>query len=425
MDKAITSVQMGFVLAPRINAAGRMGAADWPPTSCYRDRTRRRPPWPASCATSTGSARRWSRTIYAQAVDRSTTCRRRSAALWCWPPSDVAPGGGGHRGLPPVGKIRLSQLYDPPARRQWARAPAAAGAASTFSPLWSAAPTCWWISAATSWRRASPSGRSNIPAFRQRMNRCVREYGGGAPVVLPGDGCRPHLPRGGHPGRRWRRWGCWSPTAPATTARCSALMGATVERLQSVGQNRHLKLRLSKGSSQFDAIFFSVTAEQCGVAPGSRVDAAFYLQINEFRGNRTRTAADDGHPPLPQPQPRRRSAWTCWSAVAGRPAPAQEAVRLLPSREQFVRLWRCAGAHRPPAGTRPPATCRCCGSWPRGWRRATPSCARLLSGGLRGAGAADPPAEDDTCPALTGREHVAGGSGKGLHEVCSPRSDPC
>ena len=65
------------------------------------------------------------------------------------------------------------------------------------------------------------------------------------------------------------------------------LMGATLERLQSVGQNRHLKLRLSKGSSQFDGIFFSVSPDTCPVAAGSRVDAAFYLQINEFRGNRT------------------------------------------------------------------------------------------------------------------------------------------
>ena len=63
-----------------------------------------------------------------------------------------------------------------------------------------------------------------------------------------------------------------------------ALLGATAEAVQPVGQGKHLKLRLSKGVSRFDAIFFSVTAEECGVALGARVDAAFYLQVNTFRG---------------------------------------------------------------------------------------------------------------------------------------------
>ena len=66
-----------------------------------------------------------------------------------------------------------------------------------------------------------------------------------------------------------------------------ALLGATVDSVQPVGQGKHLKLRLSKGTCRFDAIFFSATAEECGVAPGSRVDAAFYLQANTFRGSTT------------------------------------------------------------------------------------------------------------------------------------------
>ena len=38
-----------------------------------------------------------------------------------------------------------------------------------------------------------------------------------------------------------------------------ALLGATVDSVQAVGQGKHLKLRLSKGPSRFDAIFFSMT----------------------------------------------------------------------------------------------------------------------------------------------------------------------
>ena len=66
-----------------------------------------------------------------------------------------------------------------------------------------------------------------------------------------------------------------------------ALLGATVDSVQAVGQGKHLKLRLSKGPSRFDAIFFSMPEAAAQLEPGCRVDAAFYLQANTFRGTTT------------------------------------------------------------------------------------------------------------------------------------------
>ena len=66
-----------------------------------------------------------------------------------------------------------------------------------------------------------------------------------------------------------------------------ALLGAVVDAVQPVGQGKHLKLRLSKGMYRFDAIFFSVSEEACGITAGNRVDVAFYLQANSFRGSTT------------------------------------------------------------------------------------------------------------------------------------------
>ena len=111
--------------------------------------------------------------------------------------------------------------------------------------------------------------------------------------------------------------------------------------MQSVGQNRHLKLRLQKGHASFDGIFFSVTPVECGLAVGDRVDATFYLQINEFRGSRSlqlqlvdlRGAHDPGAREAEQLE-------LCRTLIRGGGVNARDAARLLPSREQFVRVWR-------------------------------------------------------------------------------------
>ena len=74
---------------------------------------------------------------------------------------------------------------------------------------------------------------------------------------------------------------------------------------------------------------------------GERVDAAFYLQVNEFRGSRSlqlqlvdlRSAHDPGAREAEQLE-------LCRTLIRGGGVSAKDAAKLLPSREQFVRVWR-------------------------------------------------------------------------------------
>ena len=60
-----------------------------------------------------------------------------------------------------------------------------------------------------------------------------------------------------------------------------------IERSSQVGGGRHMRLRLRSGRFSFNAIYFSATPESASVALGDMVDVAFTPQINEFRGERS------------------------------------------------------------------------------------------------------------------------------------------
>ena len=61
----------------------------------------------------------------------------------------------------------------------------------------------------------------------------------------------------------------------------------TIERISIVGSGRHMRLRLRRGRYAFNAIYFSASPESASIATGDLVDIAFVPQINEFRGERS------------------------------------------------------------------------------------------------------------------------------------------
>jgi len=61
----------------------------------------------------------------------------------------------------------------------------------------------------------------------------------------------------------------------------------TIDRITQVGGGRHMRLRLRTGRYFFNAIYFSATPESASIREGDLVDVAFVPQVNEFRGERT------------------------------------------------------------------------------------------------------------------------------------------
>ena len=65
------------------------------------------------------------------------------------------------------------------------------------------------------------------------------------------------------------------------------MQNMVIERISLVGNGRHMRLRLRAGNHSINAIYFSATPETASIEPGDVVDVAFTPQINEFRGERT------------------------------------------------------------------------------------------------------------------------------------------
>ena len=65
------------------------------------------------------------------------------------------------------------------------------------------------------------------------------------------------------------------------------LEGAWLEAVTPIGGGKHLRLRVNAMGESFDCVFFSQTAEALGARPGQTVDLIFVPQINEFRARRS------------------------------------------------------------------------------------------------------------------------------------------
>ncbi len=128
--------------------------------------------------------------------------------------------------------------------------------------------------------------RDQIPAFRREVCRLAKEYdcGGIAKTVLETD-CAVPSELLTLPGVTSLQ--ALEPCGNGCPKPVLVMEDLTVEKLSQVGGGRHLRLQLQKGHHSFQGIFFGATAESASLVQGDLVDVAFVPQINEFRGEKT------------------------------------------------------------------------------------------------------------------------------------------
>lgn len=339
-DREISSVQIGFVLAPRINAAGRMGEAELAADLLLTDDPVLAERMARELCGLNRERQAVEQEIFAQAVEQIEFLpeRERSALVLS---SEVW-----HQGVVGIVASRLSEKYSCPSFMIHLQNGMGKGSCRSYGGfnLFAALESCADLLVDFGGHELAAGfniREEDIPAFRQRMNRCVRDYcNGESPVSSLAVDVVIHSPEE-ITLEEMEQLSRLEPYGAGNDRPVFALLGARVESLQNVGQNRHLKLRLSKGSCHFDAIFFSATAGECGVTAGMRVDAAFHLQINEFRGvSSVQLQLVDLRPAARPSQRERECLELVERLVSGGCVTEREALRLLPDREQFAALWR-------------------------------------------------------------------------------------
>ena len=341
-DKPVTSVSIGYTLAPRINAAGRMGQADLAAELLLT----RDPGRAAALAQELCALNRERQTIeceiFQECVQRLERRPQSGVILLAdehW-----------HQGVVGIVASRLTEKYSCPAFmvcldqgmgkgscRSW-------GGVNLFHLLTQCQDLLEGFGG-----HAMAAGftvrEENIPALERRLRQLVLEEQAGEelPSLLEIDAAV--LPQE-LTVEAVEALDALEPCGAGNPRPVLVLTGAHVISAAQVGRGRHLKLRLEGRGVPLDAIFFSVDGSELGLTPGCRVDVAFYPQINDFRGVRSvQLQVVDLRHAMTRAQ-LEQSIYEKYRR--GEPLSPQEAQSLLPTRAEFVCLWRylerqCAG----------------------------------------------------------------------------------
>lgn len=281
--ETVNATTIGFMLAPRINAAGRMGQIDLAIDLFLTDD----PVRAASVARQLCDLNRQRQAveseIYAQAVAMLPGGQP--------PEAIVLADESWHQGVVGIVASRIAEEYACPAflicldGDHGKASSRSHGGFNLFSSLTTLAPL---LESYGGHELAAgfTISRENIPEFRRRICALAgRYYQGDTPRTCLDVDCA--IPAELLTISGIESLSVLEPCGSGCPKPTLMIRNLTIERITMVGGGRHMRLRLRSGHCTLGAIYFSANPQSVSIQVGDVVDVAFNPQVNEFRGERS------------------------------------------------------------------------------------------------------------------------------------------
>jgi len=349
----ISASTIGFVLAPRINAAGRMGQIDLAVELFWTDDDEKAQLLARALCDLNRQRQAVESEIYAQAVSMLPENKKMEAIVLAdesW-----------HQGVVGIVASRMAEEFSCPAflicldGEHGKASSRSFGGFNLFASLTALAPL---LESYGGHELAAgvTVHRDQIANFRQEICRLAAEYyasSEGPRTVLDAD-CAVTAELLTVKGID--ALAALEPCGNGCPKPLLVMEKMTVDRISMVGSGRHMRLRLKQGRHYINAIYFSATPETASIEPGDLVDVAFHPQVNEFKGDRTvQMNLVDIRPSC---SARCDPDATGYSRLRnGRPE-AADAEALCPDRQMLGTVWRYLAQVGRPIQESPMCLCR-------------------------------------------------------------------
>lgn len=341
----VTAGTIGYILAPRINAAGRMGQVELAIDLFFAKEQEEAETLAASLCRLNRERQRVEAEIYKEATAMLPPGEE--------PGAIVLAGETWHQGVVGIVASRLSEEYSCPAFlicMDGDKGKASSRSYGGFN-LFSALTELSDLLESYGGHELAAGftiSRENVDIFRRKVSRLAKQHTaaeGGKTALRVDCPISPELltienieglselePCGS---------GCPSPVL--------YMDNLLLEQLSEVGGGKHLRFSLRYGrraNETLSGIFFSTTARLAAVTAGDRVDVAFVPQINEYRGIRSVQLNLVDIRPCREERENLADSNDLYLRFAERSdLTPGEADELLPNRSEFVSVWRYLSAN--------------------------------------------------------------------------------
>ena len=330
----LTATSVGYTLAPRINAAGRMGQIDLAVELFLTHNPERAKAVAAELCELNRKRQAVEAEIYAQAIEMLPQDQSPEAIVLaeeCW-----------HQGVVGIVASRIAEEYCCPTFLICLDGDHGKASSRSYGGfnLFSSLTTLQKLLESYGGHELAAGftiHRDRIPDFRREICRLAQQYYS-ADLPRTQLDCDCVIPPELMTVSNIDSLSVLEPCGSGCPRPLLVMERLTVERTSQVGNGKHMRLLLRSGRYSFNAIFFSASPESASIAEGDLVDVAFYPQVNEFRGNRSvqMNLMDI------RPSCQAECSWDAHSHTALREGRLDRecAIRLMPSRQHLATVWR-------------------------------------------------------------------------------------